>query len=117
MKKELSYIDSVHRDGRIWNLSMVGILLLFPAMVSILFRASVDWRGFMFGMLSTAPMYWAVGVIETFTYVPMLGAGGSYLAFVTRPLVLILLHGDTSPGRVPLRSEAFPFYLPRQKAH
>ena len=27
MKKELSYIDSVHRDGRIWNLSMVGILL------------------------------------------------------------------------------------------
>ena len=83
MKKELSYIDSVHRDGRIWNLSMVGILLLFPIMVSILFRAPVDWRGFMLGMLSTAPMYWAVGVIETFTYVPMLGAGGSYLAFVT----------------------------------
>ena len=83
MKKELSYIDAVHRDGRIWNLSMVGILLLFPVMVSILFRAPVDWRGFMLGMLSTAPMYWAVGVIETFTYVPMLGAGGSYLAFVT----------------------------------
>ena len=62
---------------------MVGILLLFPVMVSILFRAPVDWRGFMLGMLSTAPMYWAVGVIETFTYVPMLGAGGSYLAFVT----------------------------------
>ena len=83
MKKELSYIDSVHRDGRIWNLSMVVILLLFPVMVSILFRAPIDWRGFMLGMLSTAPMYWAVGVIETFTYVPMLGAGGSYLAFVT----------------------------------
>ena len=83
MKKELSYIDSVHRDGRIWNLSMVVILLLFPISVSILFRAPIDWRGFMLGMLSTAPMYWAVGVIETFTYVPMLGAGGSYLAFVT----------------------------------
>ena len=83
MKKELSYIDSVHRDGRIWNLSMVGILLLFPVAVSILFRAPIDWRGFMLGMLSTAPMYWAVGIIETFTYVPMLGAGGSYLAFVT----------------------------------
>ena len=83
MKKELSYIDSVHRDGRIWNLSMVVILLLFPISVSILFRAPIDWRGFMLGMLSTAPMYWAVGVIETFTYVPMLGAGGSNLAFVT----------------------------------
>jgi hypothetical protein len=28
-------------------------------------------------------MYWAVGVIEVITYVPMLGAGGSYLSFVT----------------------------------
>ncbi len=83
MKKELSYLDSVHRDGRIWNLSVVVVLILFPVLVSVLFKAPVDWRGFGLGMLSTAPMYWAVGIIETFTYVPMLGAGGSYLAFVT----------------------------------
>ena len=83
MKKELSYIDSVHRDGRIWNLSMAVILMLFPAAVSLIFHAPIDWHGFALGMLATAPMYWAVGLIETFTYVPMLGAGGSYLAFVT----------------------------------
>ena len=35
------------------------------------------------GLVATAPMYWAVAVVETFTYVPMLGAGGSYLSFVT----------------------------------
>ena len=35
------------------------------------------------GLVATAPMYWAVGAIETVTYVPMLGAGGSYLSFVT----------------------------------
>ena len=28
-------------------------------------------------------MYWAVGIVEVFTYVPMLGAGGAYLSFVT----------------------------------
>jgi hypothetical protein len=28
-------------------------------------------------------MYWAVGLVEIFTYVPMLGAGGTYLSFVT----------------------------------
>ena len=83
MKKELSYIDSVHRAGRIWNLSVMVILILFPAAVSLIFAAPIDWRGFALGMLATAPMYWAVGLIETFTYVPMLGAGGSYLAFVT----------------------------------
>ena len=81
--KKLSYIDSVHRDGRIWNLSVMVILLLFPVAVCLIFGVGIDWHGFLFGMLATAPMYWAVGIIETFTYVPMLGAGGSYLAFVT----------------------------------
>ena len=83
MKKKLSYIDSVHRDGRIWNLFVMVILILFPVAVMLIFRAGIDWRGFIQGFLATAPMFWAVGVIETFTYVPMLGAGGSYLAFVT----------------------------------
>ena len=82
-RNERSYIDSVHHEGRIWNLSMVVILLLFPVAVGLIFDAGIDWRGFAFGLLATAPMYWAVGIIETFTYVPMLGAGGSYLAFVT----------------------------------
>ena len=81
--KKMSYIDSVHRDGRIWNLSVMVILLLFPVAVCLIFGVGIDWHGFLFGMLATAPMYWAVGIIETFTYVPMLGAGGSYLAFVT----------------------------------
>lgn len=83
LKKNLSYIDSVHRDGRIWNLFVMVILILFPVAVALIFNAGVDWRGFIQGLIATAPMFWAVGVIETFTYVPMLGAGGSYLAFVT----------------------------------
>ena len=83
MKKNLSYIDSVHRDGRIWNLFVMVILILFPVVVALIFNAGVDWRGFIQGLIATAPMFWAVGIIETFTYVPMLGAGGSYLAFVT----------------------------------
>ena len=81
--KKMTYIDSVHRDGRIWNLSAAVILMLFPVAVCLIFGVGIDWHGFLFGMLATAPMYWAVGIIETFTYVPMLGAGGSYLAFVT----------------------------------
>lgn len=83
MKKKLSYMDSVHRDGRIWNLSVMFMLMMFPVAVGIIFGARLNWQGFWLGMLATAPMFWAVGVIETFTYVPMLGAGGSYLAFVT----------------------------------
>ena len=83
MKKQLSYPDSVHRDGRIWNLSVMVLLLLFPIIVSIVFDAPPDWNALVLGLIATAPMYWAVGIIETFTFVPMLGAGGSYLSFVT----------------------------------
>lgn len=83
MKKNMSYMDSVHRDGRIWNLSVMVLLMAFPITVAILFGVSPDWKALGLGLLATAPMYWAVGAIETVTFVPMLGAGGSYLGFVT----------------------------------
>ena len=83
MKKNLSYIDSVHRDGRIWNISVMLLLMAFPLTVAFLFGVSPDWGALLVGLIATAPMYWAVGVIETITFVPMLGAGGSYLSFVT----------------------------------
>ena len=83
MKKNLSYIDSVHRDGRIWNISMMLLLIAFPLTVAFIFGVSPDWGALAVGLLATAPMYWAVGIIETITFVPMLGAGGSYLSFVT----------------------------------
>ena len=83
MKKNLSYIDSVHRDGRIWNLIVMVLLFAFPVAVGVLFGVTPDWNALLVGLIATAPMYWAVGIIETVTYVPMLGAGGSYLSFVT----------------------------------
>ena len=83
MKKNLSYMDSVHRDGRIWNLTVMVLLMAFPITVAVLFGAMPDWSALVTGLIATAPMYWAVGIIETFTFVPMLGAGGSYLSFVT----------------------------------
>jgi len=83
MKTNMSYIDSVHRDGRIWNITVMILLMAFPVTVAILFHAAPDWGALGVGLIATAPMYWAVGAIETVTFVPMLGAGGSYLSFVT----------------------------------
>ena len=83
MKKEMTYLDSVHRDGRIWNISVMIALFMCPILVGVLFGVLPDWHGLLMGLVATAPMYWAVAVVETFTYVPMLGAGGSYLSFVT----------------------------------
>ena len=81
--KNMTYMDSVHRDGRIWNLSVMVVLLAFPAVLCLIFGAMPNWTGVLKGLIATASMYWAVGVVETVTYIPMLGAGGSYLSFVT----------------------------------
>ena len=83
MKKNLSYMDSVHRDGRIWNFSVAALLMAFPIAIAIIFGAMPDWKALGMGLLATAPMYWTVGAIEVITFVPMLGAGGAYLGFVT----------------------------------
>lgn len=81
--KNISYIDSVHRDGRIWGIIMGAILISFPLALSFIFGALPNFKFLLRGLWATAPMYWAVGIIEIFTYVPMLGAGGTYLSFIT----------------------------------
>ena len=83
MKKELNYMDSVHRYGRIWGIIVAVALLSFPLILSLIFKTAPDFKVLWKGILATAPMYWAVGIVEIFTYVPMLGAGGTYLSFVT----------------------------------
>ncbi len=83
MKKEMTYLESVHRDGRIWGYSLFALVLAFPLILCIVFNAVPEWTAMGRAIISVLPMYWAVGIIEIFTYIPMLGAGGSYLSFVT----------------------------------
>ena len=82
-KNNISYLDSVHRDGRIWGVVLCLLIFAFPLAVSVVFKALPDWGALAKGLFATMPMYWAVGLVEIFTYVPMLGAGGTYLSFVT----------------------------------
>ena len=81
--KKLSYMDSVHRDGRIWSFLIMALMLLYPLVIALVFGVAPDGKGLLMGLVATAPMYWAVAVVETFTFIPMLGAGGSYISFIT----------------------------------
>ena len=83
LQQKETYMDSVHRWGRIWGLGLMLMILTYPITVSLIFHAQVNWPAFVKGFIAIGPMYWAVGIVEIFTYVPMLGAGGSYLSFVT----------------------------------
>ena len=83
MKKNMSYMDSVHHYGKIWGLVLGGLIIAVPVVLCLIFSAVPQWDALVKGLVATLPMYWAVGFIEIFTYVPMLGAGGTYLSFVT----------------------------------
>ena len=82
-KNNLTYLESVHRDGKVWGIALCLIIFAFPVAISIVFGAVPEWEALAKGMFATVPMYWAVGIVEIFTYIPMLGAGGTYLSFVT----------------------------------
>ena len=84
-----TYDEATHRLGKIWVWGMGLVLLLFPLGVCLYYNAWPDGAGLLKGLLSIAPMYWAVGIIEVLTYVPMLGAGGSYLGFITGSLTML----------------------------
>lgn len=83
MKKEMTYLESVHRDGRIWGFTLLVLIILFPTALCLIFGVLPQWSALFKALLAVLPMYWAVGIVEIFTYVPMLGAGGAYLSFVT----------------------------------
>ena len=82
-KNNLTYMESVHRYGRLWGIVVGAVLLCVPILLSIIFGTMPNGEILIKGVLATAPMYWAVGIVEIFTYVPMLGAGGTYLSFIT----------------------------------
>lgn len=76
-------MESVHSYGRTWGLIVAAVLFAFPLSLSFIYGVFPNWNILLKGLFATAPMYWAVGIVEIFTYVPMLGAGGTYLSFVT----------------------------------
>ncbi len=83
MKKNMTYLESVHRDGRIWGYTLLVLMLAVPLAACLIFQVAPQWSALGKGLLAIMPMYWAVGIVEVITYVPMLGAGGAYLSFVT----------------------------------
>ena len=64
-------------------------VLMVPVAICVYFNAWPEITGVLKGLLGVAPIFWTVGVIEVITYTPMLGVGGTYLAFVTGNLTSI----------------------------
>lgn len=81
--KNKSYEDQNHIYGRIWGFSAVIVLSIYPLICAILFNAWPNITSIL-ACMGTIAIFWLAGIVEVFTYVPMLGAvSGGYLGFVT----------------------------------
>ena len=82
-KAPKTYYDRVHSWGRISTISALCVLLMFPMAICLYLNVFPPINGVLQGLLKLIPTYWTVAVVEVIVYTPMLGAGGTYLSFVT----------------------------------
>ena len=78
-----SYIDKVHTYGKIWCFSALAVFIAIPLSISVYYDAWPDFSTVVSALAKVAVIYWTTNLIEVFTYTPMLGAGGTYLSFIT----------------------------------
>lgn len=73
----------LHIIGRITLSAALLLLLGVPLLMGAIYGVSPDYAGFINGFIKVGIIYIPVAIVEFLVYAPMLGAGGSYLAFLT----------------------------------
>ncbi|MBE5949746.1 MAG: hypothetical protein E7261_12120 [Lachnospiraceae bacterium] len=81
------YNERTHLFGRIGLLIGIILLISAPFAMGIVLDAMPDLSAFGKGLAQIAIIYIPSCIVEFLIYTPMLGAGGSYLAFITGNLI------------------------------
>ena len=81
------YQKSTHALGRILTASVLIMLLGAPFLIGSYLGALPDMGAVLTAFLSIGIVHLISCIAEYILYVPMLGAGGSYLAFITGNLI------------------------------
>lgn len=75
--------NGLHRLGRFTLIAGIILLMAVPFVFGMISGVMPDMAAFLRGFANVAVVYFPVSVVEFLVYAPMLGAGGSYLAFIT----------------------------------
>lgn len=78
-----NYILSTHGVGRFF--SVIALILLFSVPITLFIIAGEGMNAEVIknGLFAVFMLYIPIGIIEFINYVPMVGTGGSYQAFIT----------------------------------
>ena len=79
----MDYNNKVHFYGRIWTVLALVLFICIPLAISLHLGVWPEAKYILKGLLPVAALFYPTAIIEVFTYTPMLGAGATYLSFVT----------------------------------
>lgn len=83
MNKNKSFTDKMHFWGSVWSISALAVLYCVPLIFSLYYNVFPQFSVLLKALAAVIPIYWGTAIVEVITYTPMLGAGGTYLSFVT----------------------------------
>ena len=81
------YLNRTHGLGRLFTAAVLLLLLAAPFVIGVYLNAMPNVSACLKAFLGVGLVYLVSGIVEYLIYVPMLGAGGSYLAFITGNLI------------------------------
>ena len=81
------YLKATHSLGRILTVAVLLLLLAAPFAIGLYLGSMPNLGAAAKAFLGVGLVYLVSGIVEYLIYVPMLGAGGSYLAFITGNLI------------------------------
>ncbi len=90
MKKAFTYdvyMSRTHWLGRIFSVAVLTLLIGAPFVIGGILGSMPDLAAAGEGFLRVGLIWIGSGIVEYLVYTPMLGAGGSYLAFITGNLI------------------------------
>lgn len=83
MKKERTYTEKIHLWGAVWSVAALLVLFSVPFIFSVHYNAFPELKTLLKALSTVIAVYWTTAIIEVVTYTPMLGAGGTYLSFLS----------------------------------
>lgn len=83
MKPLLSYQDLMHRQGRIFTVLGLSVMISIPILIMLFTGVTPNIHQMVIGIGVLSLIYLPGGIVEVATYSPILGTTATYLAFIT----------------------------------
>ena len=83
MKPTLTYQDMMHRQGRIFTILGLAVMISVPILMMVFTGVTPNIHQMVIGIGVLSLIYLPGGIVEVATYSPILGTTATYLAFIT----------------------------------